>query len=244
MTTNATRGAGRVKSLARVVEVRTPRLSAKDIPSASATTRDMTAYMRTYRARRRAGYVKPPRLRPGFATCAQCHQEKAVEEFTRQVRNVGGVGSWCKPCHAATNRAWRTKAGEALLARRRATYIPNTPRYTFTCPGCGVIGATQQPHRLWCSDTCASRFGRRAQRDVRVPQRRRQKILNRDGWQCYLCDRAINREMSWPHPLSGTVDHVVPVMMGGKNDPANLRAAHWQCNKDKGDNLPPWWVAA
>ena len=50
-----------------------------------------------------------------------------------------------------------------------------------------------------------------------------------DGWMCYLCSRSIDRDQSPPHPLSPSID---------------LRAAHWLCNIEKGDQLPPWWVAS
>lgn len=44
-----------------------------------------------------------------------------------------------------------------------------------------------------------------------------------------LCSRSIDRDQSPPHPLSPSID---------------LRAAHWLCNIEKGDQLPPWWVAS
>jgi 5-methylcytosine-specific restriction endonuclease McrA len=44
--------------------------------------------------------------------------------------------------------------------------------------------------------------------------------------------------------MSGTVDHVKPVAMGGPNTDENLKAAHWRCNREKGDTLLAWWEAA
>jgi 5-methylcytosine-specific restriction endonuclease McrA len=41
--------------------------------------------------------------------------------------------------------------------------------------------------------------------------------------------------------MAGTVDHVKPVAAGGTNDMGNLRAAHWMCNREKGDRLLSWW---
>lgn len=70
------------------------------------------------------------------------------------------------------------------------------------------------------------------------------QVLDRDRDICYLCDRHIDRSLVFPHALSATVDHVKPLAMGGQTTLGNLRAAHFGCNMDKGDDLPPWWVAA
>jgi len=50
--------------------------------------------------------------------------------------------------------------------------------------------------------------------------------------------RLIDPGLRWPHPLSPSVDHVIPVSAGGSDRDDNLRAAHWGCNKAKGDQLP------
>lgn len=57
---------------------------------------------------------------------------------------------------------------------------------------------------------------------------------------CAICGQPLHPELKYPHPLSSTVDHIVPVARGGSNyDPANLQAAHLICNVKKSDSLPP-----
>jgi 5-methylcytosine-specific restriction endonuclease McrA len=65
----------------------------------------------------------------------------------------------------------------------------------------------------------------------------RLRILRRDGWHCYLCDRPISPNFKWPHPLALSIDHVKPLSAGGMDDPMNLRPTHWHCNENKGDQL-------
>ena len=72
----------------------------------------------------------------------------------------------------------------------------------------------------------------------------RQQVLGRDGWRCYLCRKPIDPTLAWPHERAATVDHVTPRSAGGLNGIANLRAAHWACNRDKGDRLLDWWESA
>jgi len=58
------------------------------------------------------------------------------------------------------------------------------------------------------------------------------QILKRDGYRCRLCGIS---------PRDGEhvrleVDHITPVSKGGSNDPANLWALCFSCNRGKGSN--------
>lgn len=33
-----------------------------------------------------------------------------------------------------------------------------------------------------------------------------------------------------PDPLAASIDHIVPLAVGGTNDPANLQLSHFRCN--------------
>jgi 5-methylcytosine-specific restriction endonuclease McrA len=59
------------------------------------------------------------------------------------------------------------------------------------------------------------------------------EIYERDGWRCHLCGRRIFKSKRWPDPKSGTIDHIVPLSEGGIDEPANVAAAHWDCNREK-----------
>ena len=59
-------------------------------------------------------------------------------------------------------------------------------------------------------------------------------VMKRDKWICHLCKGAIPKEEKWPQPLSGSIDHVVPLAGGGLHSYANVKAAHLSCNLRKG----------
>jgi HNH endonuclease len=40
--------------------------------------------------------------------------------------------------------------------------------------------------------------------------------------------------------LGWEIDHVAPVVLGGTDDPSNLRPLQWQNNRSKADNYPNW----
>lgn len=61
----------------------------------------------------------------------------------------------------------------------------------------------------------------------------RSEIGDRDGWLCF-CGGAVDRTLVWPDPGSASIDHVVPLSMGGAHDPGNVRISHLGCNVRRG----------
>lgn len=56
---------------------------------------------------------------------------------------------------------------------------------------------------------------------------------------CALCGKPVDKRLKFPHPMSATVDHIIPVSKGGHPfDEDNLQLAHNKCNRFKSDNLP------
>jgi len=60
-----------------------------------------------------------------------------------------------------------------------------------------------------------------------------EEILERDGWRCQIpgCKRRpIRKDAAYPHPRSKSIDHIVPLSLGGDDTAVNKRAAHLGCN--------------
>lgn len=55
------------------------------------------------------------------------------------------------------------------------------------------------------------------------------EIMARDAGRCQLCGRKVAKTLP-PHPLSPTLDHIVPLSRGGAHEPRNVQLAHWRCN--------------
>jgi 5-methylcytosine-specific restriction endonuclease McrA len=62
-------------------------------------------------------------------------------------------------------------------------------------------------------------------------------IFERDNWTCQICKGAVNKELKHPHPLSATIDHIIPFAEGGKHEPSNIQLAHLICNQRKGKKV-------
>ena len=62
-----------------------------------------------------------------------------------------------------------------------------------------------------------------------ISKRLRYEVLRRDGFKCWYC-KAADVEL--------TVDHVVPQILGGTDDPSNLVTACGPCNSGKTSSMP------
>lgn len=58
-------------------------------------------------------------------------------------------------------------------------------------------------------------------------------LFKRDGWICHLCSEAIDPNCRFPDSLSASVDHIVPLSMGGTHTYDNVAASHLGCNARK-----------
>jgi len=55
---------------------------------------------------------------------------------------------------------------------------------------------------------------------------------------CGICGKPVDFSYKYPHPLSPTIDHIIPVSKGGHpSDIDNLQLAHRCCNRQKSDKL-------
>ena len=68
-------------------------------------------------------------------------------------------------------------------------------------------------------------------------EKNRKKILQTQEI-CGICGKPVDKSLRWPHPLSPTVDHIIPVDRGGHPSAmSNLQLAHWTCNRQKSDKI-------
>lgn len=55
---------------------------------------------------------------------------------------------------------------------------------------------------------------------------------------CGICGKPVDKKLKFPHPLSPSIDHIIPVDKGGHpSDISNLQLAHLTCNRQKSDKL-------
>jgi hypothetical protein len=139
-------------------------------------------------------------------------------------------------CSYACNKAWR---GPRLC--KCGTLVEQATAYGKD--------ASCQPCRLARKKTANRRakvlYGRNHRDRARHHGVRYQPVpvkavYNRDDWRCQLCGCKCKRRATWSkidgriHPMSPTIDHIVPMSLGGHHEPGNLQTACFQCNTRKG----------
>lgn len=129
-----------------------------------------------------------------------------------------------------------------------------SPSALRPCVQCGVIFESQRGITR-CSIECRrerDRASLKRSRRSRGGYRSRAKlfgveyqpfsrttIFERDRWTCGICSRLVDAALSWPHPMSASLDHVIPMSKGGPHLPSNAQCAHLICNVGKGASMPP-----
>jgi hypothetical protein len=59
-------------------------------------------------------------------------------------------------------------------------------------------------------------------------------IYQRDNWICQICKQAVNKKLKYPHLLSKSLDHIIPLSCGGTHTKENVQLAHFVCNRKAG----------
>jgi len=64
-------------------------------------------------------------------------------------------------------------------------------------------------------------------------------VLSPEFLVCGICYGEIDKTIPWPHPMSKSVDLIVPWKKGGRPEPGNVRPAHLGCNSRRGAGGTP-----
>lgn len=163
-------------------------------------------------------------LPPGQATCRGCRAQAASPPLppVRKPR-------YCALCSTPIASPAQVCDEHKGLRRR-------------TCIDCGLDFFGKQD-RTKCDGCHSTPVVDRGPRHVGGNYRRRARaygveyepiraldIHERDRWRCGLCGDRIDRKLKVPHPMSATLDHIVPLARGGGHTRANVQSAHFICN--------------
>lgn len=151
-------------------------------------------------------------VRNGCRICPRCRKDLPLSAY-----GSGGPGRaarYCKPCTYAKAKAWaernpdRAREVAASWARRNP-----------------------EVYRRKSSERRALLRGSRSDEIDRL------EVFDRDEWICGLCGGAIDRSATWPAAGFASIDHIVPLALGGAHVFENVQAAHLGCNLRKGHRL-------
>lgn len=90
----------------------------------------------------------------------------------------------------------------------------------------------------WTESRKANYHKRRAQKlGTQVEELRPIDIYERDIWLCGLCSTPVDPDCAWPDPMSPSLDHILPLSLGGTHTYENVQLAHLTCNVSKGNRV-------
>lgn len=162
--------------------------------------------------------------------------------------------SQCPTCQRWDSRGRRCsscpdpRVVQARLARvrRRALYLMDAIT-TGVCRRCGgPFVARKTSRQQFCSKVCGRRavaanrkhlereagvLGSKGRRNVSITIG---DVAGRYGWRCALCSRPVDRTLLHPHQQAATIDHILPISLGGRHEWANVQLAHHGCNRKRG----------
>ena len=198
--------------------------------------------------------------RPAYCTqeCRQQATRETARLSARRRREAGRMARAPRPCDWCTKPLPQEVPGntrfhtDCAKAWKKATHKADNHNRQCTHDGCDRPTRARDLCSMhykqwaraeglvkpepWDDRRKANHHRRRAQKmalpsEVVVPS----KVYVRDRWKCGICGNAVDKEVTWPDPLSPSLDHVIPLARGGHHTYANTQLAHLVCNIRKSD---------
>lgn len=186
-------------------------------------------------------YVAPS-PRPSGVACGGCGQTVV------QPRGRGGSKRYCDlACK-------RTSEKRDYLRSTGRVSLKNFKSRSGQCARCGApINVKTNPNarpRQFCSRACAHEANRvyensKATKRAGRHRRRARKyaapyetfsdreIFDRDEWICGICHEPVDPVIKYPNPKSKSLDHKIPLALGGHHVRSNCQCSHFDCNSRK-----------
>lgn len=177
---------------------------------------------------------EPYRSKDGY-----CARHKAL---VRKHGKPEGKHEWTPKSDEYTCVVCGTKFAETAGRRKHcsnncqvldSTYKGNVPALDFDCAMCGKHFKRNRKDALFqrgdkkLCDTCRRSKGRRHKSSPGY-------LARRDGSDCGICGDPVDLTLRHPNPMSGSVDHIIPVAHGGDvRSESNLQLSHLRCNLTK-----------
>lgn len=137
------------------------------------------------------------------------------------------------------------KEYSSIRSYKRSKEIHNNKTNPRECGECGISFNPEygNKHRCFCSNNCSIRFANRVVKQKRRAVKKNafvapvsyKLIYERDGGICQLCGKKVRMQIKWPDQTCGSIDHIIPLSIGGTHEPKNVQLAHHICNSFKGN---------
>lgn len=184
------------------------------------------------------------------AVCAHCGDSYNLRSGTKR------VSRYCSYRCSAIARApesvvsGATAIGFVSCVHCRTEHVTRASMNRRRMPCCrGLCSCGRPSYTKGSTSLCWSCFyDRYKDRFTANAHRRRAKLLTngpvedisrlalaeRDGWRCHLCGKKVRASKRKRDPLGPSIDHILPISLGGTHTWDNVALAHDRCNRSKG----------
>lgn len=197
------------------------------------------------RCRNRADYL---RRREAIGERRRSESKKRREGVVKECPQCGSSFS---PARTAKQRFCCKSCGSAF-GRDSPELVCSEPECTHLVRAKGLCSTHyNDTHPEWRGRRDGSAESRRKALRVKSAKRRanerglesesvdRDVVGERDGWVCGICSVHIDRQLRYPDLASASLDHILPVSLGGPHTYENSRIAHLACNVKRGNRIEP-----
>jgi len=186
--------------------------------------------------------------------CRECQRLLPFGDFYE--RGTGHMGV-CKECarsrskayyasHREQSRLYYMAHREQVMARSNAYYAQNRERILSRAKGDkAFVERARANHKRWRDAHSEKMRAKNKAHRVRQRQQVRQttyelvdpvEVFEKAKWRCRLCGCKIPRDLRGGiEPNAPTIDHIVPLSLGGPHTRANLQCLCRRCNMAKSD---------
>lgn len=179
-------------------------------------------------AMRKPEKPKKPRI---AATPRQC--DVCGKEF------ISRANTTCQSCKSKASYAALDPIDRQALSMRQLE--------SRKCKWCGkeFTPIYKSKHYSCCCEEHAllkQKEGKKIQKRNRKAKRRKayvapiglRTVFRRDKGICQLCGKPVSPNTHWPNRMCASLDHIIPLALGGTHEPKNVQLAHHACNSAKG----------
>lgn len=195
-------------------------------------------------------YVKKDRI--SLTWCKSCYREWHRNRYKPKsdAHDESRLCVYCKKEYRPKARRPSTFCSRECKnlfrrAKQKAERVASKPT-DRRCIHCGKsMPQLMRTDAAFCSEKCNSashnlmrKHAFRTQAPKRSRSTFRALVAEHDEWVCGICNKPVDPNVKHPDPKYGSIDHIIPISMGGSSDNGNLQLAHLVCNLRKGGSIP------
>lgn len=168
------------------------------------------------------------------ALCDLCNKMVADEKIEHIKKLRTKICALCSEIFVRLDGSCALACVECRSKRKEERQI----RFDKKCKNCGIMMVAVKRHRQYCSNSCGrymEKILRRVREDRVFPGVIPIDVFVRARWKCQICNVSTPKTLmgNFKHPRSPTVDHIIPVVHGGKHCMDNVQCACRDCNSRK-----------